>query len=203
MTVDSVNIGEKRTVNWKGKPVETGIFKYPTTEINLGLEDVENDAVVDRKYHGGIDKACYIYSKDHYEFWQKRYPNSDWENGMFGENITVNGLDESQLQIGDILQIGEAKVQISQPRQPCMKLNVRFNNTKILKDFLNQPYPGIYVRILKEGMVKAGDKFEIIEKAKDSLLVTEVYSLLIKKDEVKREIALGLDTLSEAYKESL
>ncbi|MGK0384868.1 MAG: MOSC domain-containing protein YiiM [Bacteroidia bacterium] len=98
MKVKSVNRGEARLVDWRGKKVSTGIFKYPVEgAIFLGTEDVVDDDVVDRKYHGGVDKAVYAYSADHYPFWKEQYPALDWSLGMFGENLTIEGLDESRM----------------------------------------------------------------------------------------------------------
>jgi MOSC domain-containing protein YiiM len=78
MKIISTNIGEPRVIQWNGKEVETGIFKYPVNEpIYLETDDVVNDHVIDRKYHGGADKACYLYSADHYSYWQKLYPELD------------------------------------------------------------------------------------------------------------------------------
>ena len=95
MIVKSVNIGAKRTIDYKGKIVETGIFKFPVKQaIFLGEEDVEKDAVIDRKYHGGIEQAVYGYSENHYEYWKKLYPKLDWQYGMFGENLTISNLEE-------------------------------------------------------------------------------------------------------------
>ena len=94
MKVVSVNIGERKGVKYRGKTVQTGVFKKPVTHpIILGKFDVEGDAVIDRRYHGGEFKACYLYSADHYEFWKNKYPDLEWEYGMFGENITVEGLN--------------------------------------------------------------------------------------------------------------
>ena len=101
MKIISTNIGKPKVVNCKGKMVETGIFKYPVNQpIFLGSEDVENDHVMDRRYHGGVDKACYLYSADHYGYWQKLYPNLEMLFGIFGENLTVEGLHEAQVNNG-------------------------------------------------------------------------------------------------------
>src|SRR5690606_29793566 len=127
MKVISTNGGERRSVRWSGKMYETGIFKFPVKEgISLGFSDVVGDAVVDRKYHGGEDKACYAFSKDEYSFWENRYPKIEFTDGMFGENLTIEGLNETELFIGDTFQIGDAIIQVSEPRQPCVKLNIRF-----------------------------------------------------------------------------
>ena len=91
MQVVSVNIGKKQIVKWNDRIYETGIYKYPVEEaIFLGEEDVTNDDVIDRRYHGGFEQAVYAYGKNHYEDWKNLYPNLDFTNGMFGENLTID-----------------------------------------------------------------------------------------------------------------
>jgi MOSC domain-containing protein YiiM len=153
MHVVSTNVGDAVTITFNGKEVHTGIFKHPVSgPIRLGKEDVEGDSVIDRRHHGGLDKACYLYSADHYPFWRGLYPHLDWQWGMFGENLTVAGLDESELRIGDTFRIGTAIVQVSQPRQPCFKHGVRFGDPDAVKKFIEAEKPGVYVRVLEEGV---------------------------------------------------
>lgn len=182
MQVISTNIAQPTTIQWRGQEVLTGIYKYGVdTPIFLDTEDVENDHVLDRRYHGGVDKACYLYSADHYPFWKDRYPELKWEWGMFGENLTVSGLNESNIRIGDRFQIGGAVVQVSQPRQPCFKLGVRFGDQKVVDDFWNLPFSGIYVRVLQPGNVSKGDRFTLSESNPDSLSVSQVFSIFRSK----------------------
>ncbi len=182
MKVIATNIGKAIIVNWHGKQVTTGIFKYPTNDsIYLGKEDVVNDAVIDREHHGGLNKACYLFSADKYDYWKKLYPDLDWNWGMFGENITIEGLDETKINIGDVLKIGEVIAQISEPRQPCFKLGIRFNNQKILKDFIDLALPGTYVRILTEGKITKNDDVSIIEKSTKNLTVQNAFKLKYPK----------------------
>jgi MOSC domain-containing protein YiiM len=177
MEIISTNIGKPSIIEWRGLQVQTGIFKNPVeTSIFLGLEDVKNDHVIDRRFHGGADKACYLYSADHYPFWKNKYPDQEWQWGMFGENLTVTGLNESEIRIGDRFRIGEAEVQVAQPRQPCFKLGIRFGNQQIVDDFWHLPYPGIYVRVLKQGSVKNGDQLILRYRNEDSPSVSEVFS---------------------------
>lgn len=188
MKIISTNIGEQRTISWNGKEVKTGIFKYPVKQpIFLGTEDVENDHVIDRRYHGGLDKACYLYSADHYEYWQKLYPELEMFWGIFGENLTVEGLNEAHINIGDVFKIGEAVVQSTQPRQPCFKLEFRFSNDKIVQQFIDSGFPGVYVRVLEKGNVKTGDLMERIE-SKNSLSIQKVYELLYTSEFQKEAI---------------
>lgn len=206
MRIVSLNLGQKKTVSWRGKPVQTGIFKQPVEgPLFLGKTDVAGDVVYDRRYHGGIDKACYLFSADHYNSWKKLFPNLDWTYGMFGENLTVEGLDESNFYIGDILRIGGATVQISQPRQPCFKLGIRFGTQTVLKKFIQQNQPGLYVRVLDEERVFTGDTLELIERPHNSIRVLEVWDLLYKPDPDRDLLQFALDypLLSDGCKESL
>lgn len=192
MKVISTNIGESKTINWNGKEVKSGIFKYPVNQaIFLDTEDVKNDNVIDRRYHGGKDKACYLYSADHYNYWQKLYPSLEMPWGIFGENLTIEGLNEAEVNIGDTFQIGEAVVQATQPRQPCFKLEFRFMNNQIVRQFVDSGFAGVYVRVLEKGNVKTGDEVKPIKK-KNSLSIRKIYELLytseLQKENVKRAI---------------
>lgn len=194
MLIISANIAQPTTIQWRGQEVLTGIYKYGVdTPIFLNTEDVENDHVLDRRYHGGADKACYLYSAGHYPFWKMKYPELKWEWGMFGENLTVSGLNESDIRIGDRFQIGEAVVQVSQPRQPCFKLGVRFGDQKVVDDFWNSPFPGVYVRVLQPGNVAKGDRFTLLESNPESLSLSEVFSIFRSNrtdfDLIKKAIA--------------
>ncbi|MFY0598198.1 MAG: MOSC domain-containing protein [Cyclobacteriaceae bacterium] len=204
MKVISVNIGERRKVEWRQQIVETGIFKSPVDKINLGIHDVENDHVVDRRFHGGVDKACYLFSADTYDFWKSKYSDLDWQWGMFGENVTVEGLDESDIFIGSTYSLGSAVVEVSEPRQPCFKLGIRFATQAVLKDFISKESSGVYVRMLKSGEVKPGDEFRLIEKGSD-ISIKDVFQLLYKrhKNPDLREEAIALEKLAEGAKRGL
>ena len=179
MRVISVNRGEVTAVDYKGTEVKTGIFKYPVDEsIFLGETDVEKDSVVDRRFHGGQDKAVYAYSLDHYPFWKNLYPELKWEYGMFGENLTIEGLDEVSLLIGSTYQVGDAVVQVCQPRQPCMKLGIRFESQEVLKQFVNEPHSGVYFRVLKPGEVHVDDQLVLIGEEDGSPSIADVYRLM-------------------------
>ena len=176
MKVVSVNIGEKRILSNKGREIETGIFKFPVNySIFLGVEDVENDAVIDRKHHGGIDKAVYAYSENHYRYWKELYPNLDWKYGMFGENLTISNLEETEIHIGDVFKLGEAVIEVTKPREPCMKLGLVFGTQKILKQFWNSTKSGIYFKVLQTGKVTINNDLTLIKKSENSPTIAEVY----------------------------
>ncbi|HKJ40554.1 MAG TPA: MOSC domain-containing protein [Sunxiuqinia sp.] len=206
MKIISTNIGEAVEIEWRGKKVKTGIFKKPTNlPLAIEKEDVRGDHVMDRRYHGGVDKACYLYSADHYDYWRIRYPDLDWQWGMFGENLTVEGIDESTIRVGDVYRLGTALVQVTQPRQPCFKLGVRFNSQKVVREFLESPFPGVYVRVLEEGTVEVGDEMLLERKATGNLSLKEVFALFSHhaNDAGKLKKAIEMPELASACRKDL
>ncbi|PCH76744.1 MAG: sulfurase, partial [Flavobacteriaceae bacterium] len=177
MKVISTNIGKKTTLLWEGEEVITGILKKPTeTPILLGLEDVQEDAVVDREYHGGIDQAVYAYGAQHYQYWQELYPEITMNPGFFGENLTIANLDEHSIHIDAIYELGTAIVQVTKPRQPCMKLGVVFGTQNAVKQFWKVSKSGLYFKILQEGTVKKGDYLKLIKPSENSKTIAEVFA---------------------------
>lgn len=197
MKVISTNIGEVKTISWRGKEVKTGIYKYPmNSPIFLDTEDVKGDRVVDRRVHGGVDKACYLYAAEHYPYWKGKYPDLDWNYGMFGENLTILGLDERILKIGSIYSLGEAVVQVSQPRQPCYKLGVRFGTQKVLKQFIEALIPGVYLRVLTPGMVHIDDVLIPKKIHTNGISIRDMYKLFY--DQNSHE-ALAKKAIDDAF----
>ncbi|RAJ05599.1 MOSC domain-containing protein [Arenibacter echinorum] len=206
MKIISTNIGKATTFLWNGREEQTGIFKYPTDQpLFLSKMDVLKDTVIDRVHHAGINKACYLFASDHYPYWKGMYPELNWDWGMFGENLTVEGLDESTMRIGDIYKIGNVLVQVSQPREPCYKLGVRFGNPKILKEFIDYGYSGTYVRILEEGLVKNGDELILQEKSENTLTVKECFQIILakEKDPILLQKAINNPSLPEYKRDRL
>jgi len=159
----------------------------------LDIEAVTGDTIADRKVHGGTYKACYLFSTDHYTYWKTLYPNLDWNWGMFGENLTIEGLDESQIRIGSIYKLGTALVQITQPREPCFKLGIKFGTQDILRQFIDHGFPGTYVRILEPGNVSTGDTMELIEESKSLLTTQQFYQMLYSKTKDRAIVQMAVD----------
>lgn len=206
MHVISTNIAIPKMVQWNGQEVITGIYKYPVAEpIQLGTETVVGDTIADRTVHGGIFKACYLFSSKHYPYWKEIYPGLDWDWGMFGENLTLEGLDESKLRIGSIYRLGTALVQISQPREPCYKLGIKFGTQEILKQFIDHGFPGTYVKVLEMGNVKVGDEMKLVEESKNPLTVQQFYQLLFSpaKDPALLKLAIENEALPLYKRERL
>ena len=194
MKIISTNIAKPTTFVWNGEDITTGIYKKPTEHpIHLGETDVRGDEVSDRKVHGGAFKACYLFSANHYPHWQNLYPNLDWNYGMLGENLTVENLDERQLFIGDIYKLGNALVQITQPREPCFKFAHKFGSDSVLQQFIKHGYSGTYVKVLNEGDVKVGDTFELQERGKDSISIFQLFELLYAENKNIPHINLLLE----------
>ncbi|GMN11658.1 MOSC domain-containing protein [Croceitalea sp. MTPC9] len=206
MKVISTNLAQPRTVLWRGREIQTGIYKEPVEEsLLLQKEDVANDTVIDRKHHGGEFKACYLFSSDYYSDWKGFYPNLNWDWGMFGENLTVEGLDENKLCIGDLFKIGTALVQITEPRQPCHKLGIKFGDHKVIKEFIEYGHPGTYVRIITEGRVKKGDILELKQKSKSTLTVQQYNQLVNQKEKDLELVKLAVvnNSIREEKREKL
>jgi MOSC domain-containing protein YiiM len=178
MKLLSVNVGLPREIEWKGKIVRTSIFKasvpgrVPVAKLNL-----KGDQQSDLSVHGGIDKAVYAYPSEHYPFWRQQLPDMDLPWGVFGENLTTEGLLEETFHIGDRLRVGSAEFVVTQPRMPCFKLGIRFNRSDIVKRFLQSGRTGFYFAVLKEGEVAAGDSIELLEKDEHNIPVADVVNL--------------------------
>lgn len=191
MKIISTNLGNPVTITWNGKEEQTGIYKYPVEHpLELNKTIIKDDTIIDKVHHGGINKACYIFSSNHYPYWKEQYPNLDWDWGMFGENLTVEGLDETQIRVGNIYKLGTSLVQVTQPREPCYKLGVRFQNQSILKKFIDYGLPGTYLKVLEEGLVKKGDAMELVEESKNELTVSQFYQLLYSRNKPKELLHL-------------
>lgn len=206
MHIKSTNISKPKTILWQNKEGSTGIFKIPTHKpIYLAEKGVKNDYVADKKVHGGTFKACYLFSADHYPYWKKLYPDLNWNWGMFGENLTINGMNETQIMVGDIYKIGDALVQVTQPREPCFKFGVKFETQNVLKQFIDHGFPGTYVRVLEEGFINNGDTLKLVNRLEQTLSVAELYHLLFAKNKNKThiKIAVELDVLPERKRKKL
>ena len=176
MKIISTNIGERKEINWKGKIVTTGIFKYTVNEpIFLDTEDVKGDVICNREHHGGILQAVYGYSLKHYEYFKPFYPDLDFEMGIFGENLTIDDIDETKIHQGDTFKVDETILEATVQRNPCMKLGVRFNDMKIVKQFWNTTMCGVYFKVIKTGYVKAGDEFKQIKSCPENPTIADLY----------------------------
>ena len=199
----SLNVGLPRKVIFNGQVVTTGIFKEPIEgHVMLRRLNLDGDKQADLTVHGGIDKAVYAYPVEHYDYWRKELPSMNLPWGMFGENFTTEGLLEDEVNIGDTLKIGSAKLMVTQPRMPCYKLGVRFGRMDIIRRFMASGRPGIYFKVSKEGEVKTGNKVKIIRRDKNNVTVRDIVSMYVGDhrdiEVMKRAVKIG--ALPEGWK---
>ncbi|WP_028401659.1 MOSC domain-containing protein [Ectobacillus panaciterrae] len=160
----SVNIGKPISIKKMSKEIKTGIFKFQiNAPVYLGKLNFNGDGQADLVHHGGVEKAVCVYSYEHYPYWEREL-SCEIVYGAFGENLTVKGMLEKDVCIGDIYKLGEAVVQVSQPRQPCYKLAKRYNMADLPVRFQNTGYTGFYFRVLKEGWVPEHPSIELIQR---------------------------------------
>ena len=161
MRVVSVNVSLPRRVPYKGRTVSTAIFKEPVAgRIPVRSVGLRGDAVGDPRVHGAPNKAVYGYPSEHYEFWTAELPEMTLPWGMFGENLTTEGLFEKDVHLGDRYRVGTAVLEATNPRFPCFKLGIRFGREDIEDRFLESGRSGFYFRVVREGEVAAGDTIE-------------------------------------------
>ena len=185
----SVNVGLPREVTWKGKTVTTGIFKAPVDgPVALRRHNLEGDGQADLPVHGGPTKAVYVYPARHYGFWRSELGESELTWGSFGENLTVDGVDEETACIGDEFRVGSARVIVTEPRTPCFKLGIRFDRADMVKRFSESGRSGFYVGVVEEGRVQADDLLEQVAEHPARLSIAEVTRL--RTSETKNEALL-------------
>ena len=178
----SVCVGRPQLLEWRGRRVESAIAKRPVTgPVALARDNLEGDAQADLTVHGGPWKAVYLYPSEHYGPWRGELEDSELPHGSFGENLTSAGLDEERVSIGDVLRIGSAELQVTQPRLPCFKLVARFRRDDMAKRMLASGRTGFYLAVRREGRVEAGDAVERIEADPRGVSVAALVGLYTRK----------------------
>ncbi|MHA7965709.1 MOSC domain-containing protein [Paenibacillus sp. CAU 1782] len=203
-SVYSLNIGLPAQVPFKGKEVSTGIFKKPAPgPLFLSMLNFEGDGQADTVHHGGADKAVCVYPHEHYAYWEREL-DTKLELGAFGENVTLSGLREDDVHIGDIFCLGEAVVQISQPRQPCFKLALRYGVPEMPVKVQETGYTGFYFRVLKEGKVERLDKMVRTQRHPGGISVSQANRIMhVDKDDHQAIRALlDVAELSDSWRKT-
>ncbi len=202
-TVISVQAGIPRTVLRDGEKVLTGIFKTPVQKrLRMRALNLEGDRQADLSVHGGQDKAVYAYPSEHYPYWKNELPGIELPWGSFGENLTTEGLLESDVGLGDSFTIGTAEVVVTQPRLPCFKLNLKFDRDDMVKRFLASRRTGFYFRVLREGEIGAGDEIVRVHQDENRVSISDALKIYLGEpdsDEL-RERALRVRYLSASWR---
>lgn len=201
----SVNVGVPRDVQWKGRTVSTGIYKEPVGgRVTVNTLNLEGDTQADLSVHGGPSKAIYAYPAEHYSYWRQEFPDMELPWGMFGENLTTEGLLEDTVRIGDRFSIGTTTMQVTEPRTPCYKLAVRFERVDIVRLFKNSGRTGFYLRVLEEGFVEAGDEIDLLAQDPAEVTVADITRLHTQDKAANAELlrqAITVGALGENWRE--
>lgn len=175
----SVNLADVREIEWRGQRVKTGIWKLPAAgPVQAGPMGLEGDVQADRTVHGGIDMAVYAYAREEIDWWEGEL-GRPLENGIFGENLTLRGIDASGALVGERWRVGATLCEVSLPRIPCFKLGRRMDDQRFLKRFAQARRPGTYLRVIEPGAIAAGDPVEIVERPDHDVSIRLVNEALL------------------------
>jgi MOSC domain-containing protein YiiM len=197
----SVNVGLPQSVAWQGRTVHTAVWKAPVTgRIFARRLNLDGDGQGDLHGHGGEQRAIMVYQLESYGYWAKYLGRPDLVPGNFGENLTVEGLADDEVCIGDRFAIGGAVVEVSQPRDTCYRVGIRLNHPEMAALLVAHRRPGFYFRIIQEGEIGAGDRIEKLSDGPERMTVAEIDALLYSAEhpveDLRRAIripALSLD----------
>lgn len=182
MKLLSINLGQEDTVQRKGYREKTGIFKIPTSNaVMIGSLGLAGDLIVSERHHGGPDQAVYLYGEVDYAWWRDEL-GLELAAGTFGENLTISALESATFAIGDVLHIGEVTLQVSAPRIPCKTFAARMEDPQFVKKFRYAERPGLYCRVLKEGMVQAGNEVRVEKYAEETITLLDCYRDVYETD---------------------
>ncbi|GKV54116.1 sulfurase [Sporosarcina sp. NCCP-2222] len=199
------SIGKPKTVVYEeSKEMVTGICKDQIAEAFLTKDGFNGDGVADLRFHGGPDRAVCIYPFEHYAQWEDEFERP-LPRSTFGENLTVMNMVERDVYVGDIYQVGEAVIQVTQGRVPCSTINKRTGLPLIMKRMIDTGYTGYLCRVIKEGLVKSDSSITLIEQHPDQISIAycnEIYFRGQKDvDAMKRIVAI--EPLAEEWRKSL
>ena len=204
LIIEWLNIARPVKETFFGKEIVTGICKRPVKgPVRLGKTGFEGDGVGDLKHHGGPDKAVCVYGIDHYPYWEKTL-GIDLPPAPFGENLSLSGLNEGEVCIGDIFEAGTAVLQVSQPRQPCSTLAARFGRNDMVKLVVDSGRTGFYLRVLEEGVVEAGNTLFLVKRDPKAVTVSFANRVYHRERGNREGIekALAVEALSASWRES-
>ena len=204
MKVLAVSVGRPREAEWEGQTRTSGIWKTPVEgRVHLGRLNFDGDGQHDLRVHGGPSRAAYLYPAEHYDAWRRELPSLVLTPGAFGENLTVTGLREDEVRIGDQLAIGDAIVVVTQPRLPCTNLAMRLGQPDIIRRFTESGRFGFYLGVVREGSIGAGDSVAFSHREERSFNILEIATLYLdpQADPVLMRRAIEIEALSPLWRE--
>ena len=204
-TLLSVNVGMPKDVAWRGRTVHTGVWKAPVTGPQmLRRLNLDGDGQGDLAGHGGEQRAVLAYQIESYRHWQEFLGRDDLGHGAFGENLTVEGLADDEVCIGDRYRIGDAELEVTQPRVTCFRVGMRLGEPRLPSLLVAHHRPGFYLRVITEGHLSAGDEIVRTRRGPHALTVAETDALLYLPghDRERLTVALDVPALSPGWQES-
>ncbi|MGA7240628.1 MAG: MOSC and FAD-binding oxidoreductase domain-containing protein [Bryobacteraceae bacterium] len=201
----SVNVGLPRDIAWRGRTVHTAVWKDAVRgRCRVGRLNIDGDGQGDLAGHGGEYRAVFVYQIESHRYWQEQLKRVDFVHGQFGENFTIEGLQDDGACIGDRYRIGSAVFEITQPRVTCYRVGIRMNEPRMPALLTSSGRPGFYFRVLEEGEVGAGDEIVKVGEAKERMTVAEINALLYSPEHThdRLERALGIEALSPGWRAS-
>ena len=201
----SVNVGMPREVTWQGRTVRTAVWKKPVAGRRMVRRlNIDGDGQGDLAGHGGEQRAVFVYQIESYRYWQEQLGRDDLEYGQFGENLTVQGLADDQVCIGDRYRIGGAVFEVTQPRVTCFRVGIRMDDPQIPALLVSHHRPGFYFRVLTEGTVEAGQEIIKLASGPEGMTVAEMDALLYLPGHPRQQMlrALRIPALSGGWKAS-
>src|SRR6201998_320112 len=199
----SVNVGLPRDVTWNGQTVRTAVWKSPVARGRMVRKlDIEGDAQGDLHGHGGEHRAVFVYQMDSYHYWERELKRSDFTFGQFGENLTVEGLADREVCVGDRYRIGGGVFEVTQPRVTCYRVGIRMDEPRMAVLLVAHQRPGFYFRVLEAGEVGAGDEIVRVAQGLERMTVTAINALLYLPGPSRGDIerALRIPALSPGWK---
>jgi ferredoxin-NADP reductase/MOSC domain-containing protein YiiM len=200
-----VNVGLPKEVPWRGKTVYTGVWKSPVDSPVLARRlNLDGDGQGDLAGHGGEQRAVLVYQLDSYRHWRQHFGRDDFTHGMFGENLTVDGLADDQVCIGDRYRIGAAEFEVTQPRVTCYRVGLRLGEPQMAALLVAHHRPGFYMRVIAEGHIQAGDAIVKTRTGPGALSVADTDALLYLPgpEQDKLRVAVQIPALSPGWQES-
>lgn len=200
--IHNLSVGMPKTLKYgNGKEMQSAIEKQAVERVFLAKEGFHGDQVADLKHHGGPERAVCIYPSEHYALWEQEF-QKPLPPATFGENLTVSGMLEQDVYIGDIFQVGEAIIQVTQGRVPCQTIDRRLEMTPLMKRMVKTGFTGYLCRVLKEGEIRAASDIELIESHPEqiSVLYTNEVNFHRAKDIEAMTKILKVDALAEEWR---
>ncbi len=201
----SVNVGLPKDVAWRGETVHTGVWKEPVEGPRMVRRlNIDGDGQGDTAGHGGEQRAVLVYQIDSYRYWESHLGRGDLTAGSFGENLTVDGLADDEVCVGDRYRIGEAEFEVTQPRVTCYRVGLRLAEPELPALLVSHHRPGFYMRVITEGHIRAGDQIVQTRTGPGALTVAATDALLYlpDRDEATLRRALRVPALSPGWQQS-